>query len=546
MSKLDLVRAFGHTLAETESLPAKQLLEYQQGLLQRLLLHARNTTPFYRTRLDFDCDTIDIIERTWNTIPILTRIEAGANRDALMSRAVPPDSGRILREETSGSTGIPFEYLKSELTDVATQALTERMFRWWSIDGSKCLAHIYHDKDQTAPAPDGRTTVFWHSGHPSGRKHSLDAAASTDVQLDWLRERRPDYLATFSTNLNRLALRSMERKLDLRFELLLSFGTRVDPDIRITCRDAFGAEIADSYGSQEVGHVATQCPDCGHYHLAAEISRIEILGEDGQAAAPGQSGRIVVTALYNYAMPLIRYDMGDFAEAGVEIPTCGRGLPTLRRILGRARNRFRFRDGSVIWPELTDFRLREFVSYTDAQLLQTGVPPVVSGITVLLRYAKVGLPVQRWFAQNKLPEVPDTAESRRFTRDVLDAARSLGWPLPEPEYMHQDDAVVIARWLADCRAAGQPAQLDTNPSSGVRVCLAALDHGLDISGASSGWEVSPTLRRRPPSFNGPAAALPAITPRRRPAALASPAQRPSISNRQVRVPAACRSQRSRR
>jgi len=110
-----------------------------------------------------------------------------------------------------------------------------------------------------------------------------------------------------------------------------------------------------------------------------------------------------------------------------------------------------------------------------------GVPPVVSGIKMILSYAKVGLKVERWFAQNKLPETPDTAASIQFTRDVLDAARSLGWPLPEPEYVHQDDAVTIARWLADCRAAGRPAQLDTNSSSGVRVCLAAFDHGLDIS-----------------------------------------------------------------
>jgi hypothetical protein len=92
-------------------------------------------------------------------------------------------------------------------------------------------------------------------------------------------------------------------------------------------------------------------------------------------------------------------------------------------------------------------------------------------VTVVLRCAKIGQPVERWFAQNKLPETQDTAASRQFTREVLDAAPNLGWPLPEPQYVHQDDAVVIARWLAHCRAEGRPAQLDTNSSSRVRVCL---------------------------------------------------------------------------
>jgi phenylacetate-CoA ligase len=45
----------------------------------------------------------------------------------------------------------------------------------------------------------------------------------------------------------------------------------------------------------------------------------------------------VVTPLHNFAMPLIRYAIGDYAEAGPPC-ACGRGLPVLARILGRARN----------------------------------------------------------------------------------------------------------------------------------------------------------------------------------------------------------------
>jgi phenylacetate-CoA ligase len=370
----DLVNAFGRTLAETERLRRAKLNLYQAPLLKRLLRHARNTTAFYRERLPFDCDSIEAIDEAWSSIPILTRVEANANRDALASNAVPPETGGATREETSGSTGLPFEFLKSGLTVAATQALTERMFRWWNVDGGKCLARIAYDRHRTAPPPDGMTSVGWHSSGSAGLAHNLDAAADTDLQLDWLRVRQPDYLAAFSTNLHRLALRAIDRGVDLRFERIMSFGTRVDPVIRLDCRSAFGAEIVDSYGSQEVGHVATQCPDCGEYHLAVEASRIDILRDgDGRPARPGESGRIVATPFYNYAMPLIRYDMGDYAEAGTANPKCRRGLPTIRRILGRARNRFRFADGGVAWPELADFRFRELLRYRDLQLVQTGL-----------------------------------------------------------------------------------------------------------------------------------------------------------------------------
>jgi phenylacetate-CoA ligase len=368
----ELVNAFGRTLAETERLRRAKLNLYQAPLLQRLLQHARDTTEFYGTRLTFDCDSLEAIEAAWTSIPILTRVEANANRGALTSKTIPPETGGTIQEETSGSTGLPFEFLKSGLTVAATQALSERMLRWWKIDGSKCLARIAYDRKKSAPPPDGMSAVGWHSSGAAGLVHQLDAAADTDLQLEWLRLRRPDYVAAFSTNLHRLALRSIERRLDLKFERIISFGTRVDPAIRADCRSAFGAEIVDSYGTQEVGHVATQCPDCGEYHLAVEASRIEILRDaDDRPAKPGESGRFVATPFYNYAMPLIRYDMGDYAEAGTTNPKCSRGLPTIRRILGRTRNRLRFADGTVAWPELADFRFRELLRYRDLQVVQT-------------------------------------------------------------------------------------------------------------------------------------------------------------------------------
>jgi len=69
-------------------------------------------------------------------------------------------------------------------------------------------------------------------------------------------------------------------------------------------------------------------------------------------------------------MPLIRYELGDLAEVGTAHPSCGRGLPTLRRILGRYRNLFRFRDGKRVWPVFTNFQVHEFVPLKQMQVVQ--------------------------------------------------------------------------------------------------------------------------------------------------------------------------------
>ena len=65
---------------------------------------------------------------------------------------------------------------------------------------------------------------------------------------------------------------------------------------------------------------------------------IEILDESGHAFGPEEAGRVVVSDLHNFAMPLIRYEIGDYAAPGEACPY-GRGLPVLRRVLGRTRNR---------------------------------------------------------------------------------------------------------------------------------------------------------------------------------------------------------------
>jgi phenylacetate-CoA ligase len=76
---------------------------------------------------------------------------------------------------------------------------------------------------------------------------------------------------------------------------------------------------------------------------------LEVLDDDGRACAPGVTGRVVITVLHNFAMPLIRYELGDYATLGEACP-CGRGLPVLQHIAGRSRNMLVTADGKRYWP----------------------------------------------------------------------------------------------------------------------------------------------------------------------------------------------------
>jgi len=367
---IDLTRAFGRTLAETEWLSPEDLRIYQAPLISKLLLHAQQTTEFYRNRFEFDLSNADEIRNNWLAIPILTRAEAVANREHLLSRFVPPELGGFDEGETSGSTGVPVLYRRDQLSRVATKALGERAMSWWKIDGAKPCARIERDLAGIAPPPQGATAFGWHSAHPQALSHFLSTLADVETQMRWLVARQPAYLVTYPPIIKEVALACQRSEAHLKFILVRSLGMVLDQETRDICRAVFGAEIADSYGAQEAGYLAAECPECGEYHTSAEVHHLEILGDDGSVAAPGEIGRVIVTSLYNYAMPLIRYEIGDLAEAGSEYARCGRGLPSLRRIVGRYRNVFRFRDGTIRYPSAAHFKLREFLPLKQMQVIQ--------------------------------------------------------------------------------------------------------------------------------------------------------------------------------
>ena len=273
----------------TQWLSPEELQSYQAPLISKLLLHARKTTRFYGESLDIDLGSPESISRAWPSTPILTRAEVVKNNADLTSRKTPRDSGPVIEGQTSGSTGTPVSYKKSDASVVAATTLLERMFRWWSIDGQKTYAHIAPDRKKEAQPPDGRTTRGWHSSHPGGVKYFIADETDVDTHLQWLMARRPDYLAAYAPVLKELALTAQKRGVAIAFERLLSFGTVLDDATRELCKAAFGAEIADTYGTQEVDHIAAQCRDCGEYHVSSEAALVEVLRDDGTAATPARS-----------------------------------------------------------------------------------------------------------------------------------------------------------------------------------------------------------------------------------------------------------------
>ena len=77
----------------------------------------------------------------------------------------------------------------------------------------------------------------------------------------------------------------------------------------------------------------------------------ELLDKHNRPVKQGEEGKVVVTNLFNYSMPLIRYEIGDMAVLGPEHCSCGNVLPTFEKITGRITDHFILKNGTTIHGE---------------------------------------------------------------------------------------------------------------------------------------------------------------------------------------------------
>lgn len=339
-------------MEHSQWLTAAELHARQAQQLSALLSHARRHCAFYRDRLPDDVTH-------WHRIPLLTRADLQEQSSGLLATTYPRTHGKTFDISTGGSTAEPVTVRRTALTQLFWQAATLRDHLWHRRDFSATMAIIRQFPEPVDSTKPGR----WGGVFRSGTAWHLPIATDIDTQLRWLQSVNPDILLTYPPNLQAL-IKSMLRS-DIRLPRLLEVRTvsgTVTPALRELCQAALGVPLTDLYSAQEVGVIALQCPHSGFLHLQSEHLLVEVLDAQGQPCREDEIGQVVVTDLHNFAMPLIRYALRDWAEVGPACP-CGRGLPTLRHVLGRTRNMALSPEGTPFWPVLETRRFLEAIPH---------------------------------------------------------------------------------------------------------------------------------------------------------------------------------------
>jgi phenylacetate-CoA ligase len=355
--------------AQSERWPAGRLRAAQFEQLKLLLRHARETVPYYRERLAGFDFSAPLNGDLWSRLPLLRRTDVQEHFEALCSSAVPQDHGRVQQGETSGSTGRPIRFLDTDLNQSLWYAFTLRDHLWHGRDFTGKLAGI-RGPSRIQPGSARGWGPATDSAFRTGETVMSSTELSHEAQAAWLMQENPDYLISIASNVMALARHCRDRGLrPSRLREVRTYGEALHPDLRVIVREAWGVPVVDMYSCREAGYLALQCPRHEHYHVQSEGVLLELLDAGDRPCKPGELGRVVITPLHKFAMPMIRYEIGDYAEAG-EPCDCGRGLPVLKRVVGRQRNMLRLPGGGLRYPRLGEYEFSCVPAVRQFQVVQ--------------------------------------------------------------------------------------------------------------------------------------------------------------------------------
>jgi phenylacetate-CoA ligase len=298
-------------------------------------------------------------------IPYTLDSDVKKNAEAFCAVDVPPEHGSISEKFTSGTAGVSLKVRKTALHYLINARQNRLLKRGWNFSKHRVVVST----DQaTKEFPKGSVQVK-HKGDL--QNHVIRSFESREI-AKLVESCRPSLLASRPTVVQG-ALQEMGHDLS-SLQLVSTVGESLPPQFKHALRRYPGLAHCDVYGAVETGIIGATCRHCGTYHLAHDHLIIQVLNDSAQPVPPGEIGRIAATPLFNYAMPLLKYMLGDLVEVAAK-EECPLGRGGFARIVGRERHQFLLSSGARITPNIPTVVLMD-LGIKQYRLVQTDLRQV--------------------------------------------------------------------------------------------------------------------------------------------------------------------------
>jgi len=323
----------------------------QKTRLAELLGHALAEIPFYRERVSA-MSSAAIDASPFEALASFPPLEKNHLVEEFERLHTDLGRGRFINS-SGGSTGRPVRVMQDDTYQAAAHATSILFYEWAGMRRGE-----RHVKLWGAPRDLG-------TGRSAARGRLADALGNR-ITLDAF-NMGPSEMVRYAHVINRFRPICLEGYADALYEFagwverehvpitpprtIVASATTLLPMMRQKIESVLGSPVFDRYGTREVGNVAAECERHSGLHVFTETTVVEIVDADNCEVDVGEEGEILVTNLWNFTMPLIRYRIGDRAVRGDDRCACGRPYPLLERISGRSQSCFLRPDGGIVLPE---------------------------------------------------------------------------------------------------------------------------------------------------------------------------------------------------
>jgi phenylacetate-CoA ligase len=339
----------------------EKLESYQRRKLRRVVQYAYEHVPYYGKKLrELRIDPRSIRSSSdLNKLPVIRKSDIKRNIDGLISEEF--DIKDLFMRSTSGSTGEPLsvylsssevEFRKAKHLRANISCGQKPWDRWVTLTG---------------PQHFGKSTRLQQL---MGLYVPITVSVFNDVptQVAIIEKLKPNVLDGYSSALLLLAKDVEKRGIKtIKPKFIISGAELSDEHHRDYIEQVFGAPVYDQYSSVEFDRMSWQCPKKMGYHIDSDALILQFLDKNGEEVSSGETGEVVVTSLFNYAMPLIRYAIGDVGTPSGETCICGRSLPLMEMCGGRSDSLLQLPNGQVMTPRAFTVALHEFKFYNSIE-----------------------------------------------------------------------------------------------------------------------------------------------------------------------------------
>ncbi len=329
-------------LRKNQYLSPAELRALQEERLRGVVRNAYENVPYYRRLFDSagirpdDIKSLDDLSK----IPITTKNDLQSlKQEEIVAKGSSID--KCIIKYTSGSTGQPLKIFLSPVERDFQILLNLHILIENGLQMTDKVAYIINP--YRFPK-----SKYWFQYAGILRREYLSVFDFPEKHVEHLMKIKPDIIYGYPSNLTLLALYIREKGIKaINPKIIFSVAEALEPRAKNLIDSVMHVNTCDILGTIELGDIAWQCEKGDGYHTSADAVIIEFL-KDGRAVRPGEEGRIVCTSLYGFTMPFIRYAVDDICIPSDRFCPCGRTLPMMESIKGRANDFIVLPDGQII------------------------------------------------------------------------------------------------------------------------------------------------------------------------------------------------------